>query len=89
MTATERHTPSVDEACECFVDGAAGEFIAEDFARMIEAVRAEEREKCAQIAASTTPDQGYDFEGYAKWGSFPNLTIAARIRAQGEEQGND
>ena len=42
------YTPSLATAREVFIDGAEGEFVGEDFDRMIEAVRAEEREKADQ-----------------------------------------
>lgn len=35
------HTPSLDTARECFIDGAQGEFVGDDFDRMIRRVKAD------------------------------------------------
>lgn len=59
-----------------------GEFVGEDFDRMIEAVRAEEREKAAQIAEEFDPVEA------ALAGRYAGKDIAARIREQGKEQGS-
>jgi len=71
------YTPSIDTARECFVDGAAGEFIAEDFDRMIESVRAEERERIAHNIAAKTPD------GRKSAAFCAGMDRAARIASEG------
>lgn len=76
------YTPSLATAREVFIDGAEGEFVGEDFDRMIEAVRAEEREKAAQIAEEFDPVEA------ALAGRYAGKDIAARIREQGKEQGS-
>jgi hypothetical protein len=82
------YTPSLDEGRNAWIeyqteipdDGAYLPMSVEEaeaqFDRMIEAVRQEEREKAAQIVERSG-------------GAYPSILarIAARIRAQGKEQG--
>ena len=80
------YTPSVDEVRERYIDGfpidtwvVARNSVGEEFDRMIEAVRAEEREKAAQIV-----EKGRD-----AWADVYLPTafdaIARLIREQGKE----
>lgn len=102
MTDQHPYTPSVKHARDRYIEDGmryvgVGTPLVEriryrlamvaEFDRMIEAVRAEERERCAQIAESTKPIGHYN--GFAQWGNDPHVRIAARIREQGEGQGND
>ena len=80
MTERDEYTPSLEEVCEDFahVSGwiidpkarAIHDARVAAFWRMIEAVRQEERERCARIAE----------------GLGVNSFVAARIREQGKEQ---
>ena len=85
------YTPSIALARECFVDGAAGEFIGEDFDQMLEFVRAEaeqrgakkERERVARnieewarrVAPAPPATRGGDY--------WTGLIRAARIAREG------
>lgn len=44
------HTPDMETARDCFLDGAAGEFVPEDWERFIARVRAEARADLAREA---------------------------------------
>jgi hypothetical protein len=73
------YTPSLSTARECFVDGAQGEFLGEDFDRMIAAVRQEEREE-----ATEAENERVSLILHAHRVSADLLWA---IRAQGKEQG--
>lgn len=79
------HTPSLATARAVFIDGAEGEFVGEDFDQMIEAVRAEEREKAAQIADDEAENPGPSFRAprVLAQRTFAASKVAARIREQG------
>lgn len=101
----QAYTPSLDEGREAYVVAMTrnhdsylmGVSLAEaravhgqDFDRMIEAVRAEEREKAARIVENAVTEVGYLPGPGETAGANPSIVrlsdIAALIRAQGKEQ---
>jgi hypothetical protein len=83
------YTPTVDEARTKYATGATWQHqsfstAAEEFDRMIAGVRADERERCAQIAESSTrPLPGHGSFGAgsrSQWYANGVTDAAARIR---------
>ena len=77
------YTPSTDTARECFVDGAAGEFIGEDFDRWLESVRAEERERIARNIEAEAPSPGSAYANAGVAYERGGMLRAARIAREG------